>query len=68
MFTRKWKEKLFIEILPPYLSEAITEISRIQEQSNENWKIEPEKSVPFAEKETNPKERKKDYRKKNSIN
>ena len=57
MFTLKWKERFCIEILPPYLSKAVVEISRIQEQSNENWKIEPEKSVPFAEKETNPKER-----------
>ena len=52
------------KMLPPYLSYTIGEVSGIQKQRNENWKIEPCKSIPLPEKETNPEEirkRKKMY-------
>ena len=42
------------QILPPYFSYAVAEVSCVEKQSHENWKVEPKKSVPFSEKETNP--------------
>ena len=42
------------QVLPPYFSYAVAEVSCVEKQSHENWKVEPKKSVPFSEKETNP--------------
>ena len=42
------------KVLPPYFPNAVGEVSRIEKQDDQNRKIEPEKSIPFPEKETNP--------------
>ena len=46
-----------LNILPPEFSDAVGEVCGIEEQGDQNGKIEPEKSIPFSEKETDPRER-----------
>ena len=41
--------------IPPDLSNAVDEVCGIEKQCDQNWKIEPEKSIPFSKKETDPR-------------
>ena len=48
--------------IPPDLSYAVGEVCGIDNQGDQNWQIEPDKSLPFSEKETDPIKRENEIR------